>query len=499
MNQNISTPYTETQKVGVETNWERLCSYTPWVILAYFTIHLITRSLLSTNLGVDEAQFVGDTDFQLLYSNSHPPLYNWLVRIVLEITGWHWHIALPLLKNIILTTMYLLAFDLVKRLTKSNIPATLAAVSFLLMPQIIWQSQVTLAHTVLATFSAVATLHAITLVLQKNSLVNYCWLAIALAIGTLAKFHFLLFVISFVIAVCTVPAARKLIHKGKALLALILFTALVLPSLSTALQNLKFSSRRMDKLLQPEKSGPWYDLPFVGMDGVLSLATAFLASMGLVLLVAAIIFAFHKPAKLPKGNTVRMCCAKLFWRTSSICLSVFALIILFSDMHLVHERYITPFVIPLPLALILFWKLEDIPVAAGRLMIFGIFLMSTALAGTNIMFTQGKHILAYPYQHFAEGLKKQFGNNIHLQTLKGQDFGNLMIHIRKKGESRYVATHQEVIAVWPLNSEKIPAILRRKVGDRYKPAGPVFTQSASYLFTSGSNVTMRAQRFIRIK
>ncbi len=497
MSQNISTPYTETKKVGVETSWERLCSYTPYIVLAYFALHFLTRIVLSTNLEVDEAQFVGDTGFQLLYGNSHPPLYNWLVRIVLELTNWHWHVAIPLLKAAILGSTYLLAFDLTKRLTKSNISATLAVISFLLMPQIIWQSQVTLAHTVLATFSTIATLHAITLVVQKNRLLSYLWLATALAIGTLAKFHFLIFVAAFIVAVCTIPSIRKLVHKGKALLAMLFFTALTAPSLIAAAQNLKQSTQRMNKLLNPETTTVWYDLPYIGVDGLLSLITAFAASMGLVLLIAIITYIHHRPSKLEKGNTLRQSCATLFWRSSAISLGIFALIVLFSDMHMVHERYITPFLIPLPFALILFWKMEDIPVATGRLMIFGAFMMLAALIGANGMFMYGKHALAYPYQQFAEGLKKQFGNDINIKTLRGRDFSNLVIYIKKKGQNRFIPDHKEVIAVWRSNSKTIPVTLRKKLGKQYRQASPVFSQTASYIFTSGPYVTMRAQRFIR--
>ena len=83
---------------------DRFAARTPRLILAYMLILIGLRVSLSPFLEIDEAEMVGNTDFRLLYANFHPPLYNWLLRVVLEITSWNWALSCALVKYPLLGT-----------------------------------------------------------------------------------------------------------------------------------------------------------------------------------------------------------------------------------------------------------------------------------------------------------------------------------------------------------------------------------------------------------
>ncbi len=68
----------------------------PWLVIGYIAALFVLRLTLSPFVEWDEAQFPGNVHLALTYGNSHPPLFNWLVRGALEATGWNWPIAVGL-------------------------------------------------------------------------------------------------------------------------------------------------------------------------------------------------------------------------------------------------------------------------------------------------------------------------------------------------------------------------------------------------------------------
>ncbi len=379
---------------------EHWCRYVPWLIVGYFCLQFLTRILVSSNLEVDEAQFVGATDLRLLYANSHPPIYNWLVRLALEITNWSWSIALPLVRNVILLVMYLLAFDLMFLLTRSYFRSAVVIVCLLVLPQIVWQSQVTLAHSVLVACGCVATLHALVLVYQSGRWTDYAWLGLAVTIGFLAKFNYALFLVSMIIAIFLVPHVRKQFEFRKILLSVSIFLVCLIPIIYTAISNLAESSGRIKKLYRSTDYA-WFDLPYLGIDGLFSSVGAFLAWAGPLLLMFAILH-FLLLLKLPSvGSEQRKCrdvFSNLFGLICLVGVSLFALIILFADMHFVHERYFTPLLMALP-----FWFVLKFPIVANvqarvGLLRFGLILMLCALIGANSLAMFGNHSLSFPYR-----------------------------------------------------------------------------------------------------
>ena len=461
---------------------DKVCRYTPFVILAYFAVHYLLRVIFSTNLEVDEAQFVGSVDLQLLYGNSHPPLYNWLVRLFLEVTGWNWHIALPLLKNMLLAGTYILGFDLVYRVTGNHRSAALSLVGLLLMPQILWQSQITLAHSVMVAFGVVATLHALVMVMTTKSWLSHIWLAVALAIGALSKFNFFLFVLAFAISYYIHAYGRRSINIGKSLVTLALYIAFTAPSKVAAVLNIDQSAGRMKKLYRDTLLEKWIDLPYLGIDGLVSFFSAGLASVGLVLLAFYAAYRFNSKDISGEIDPGRALFANLFLTTVYAGLTIFALIVLFADMHHVHERYLTPLLVVVPFAIVLKWPLERSLTASRHLLKLGMFMMCLCLIGVNSVIMMGSHALAYPYKEFALGLERKFGSDVSIVAARHMDGANIMLKMPEAKLYDGTGNPAKIILVWRKKHESSREGFIARFKGAYDVSGEVFRQEQHYYF-----------------
>ena len=164
-------------------------------LLLYFAVQLMSRLLVSEAVELDEAQQLVWTQQLSLGYGTQPPLYSWLQWAAFQLFGVSLF-ALALLKNLLLAATYVFTF-LAARLALPQRPALLAAASMLLLPQLGWEAQRDLTHSVLVTAMAAATLWlALRLVLRapaQRRAADYAWLGVALAAGSLGKYSFVFF------------------------------------------------------------------------------------------------------------------------------------------------------------------------------------------------------------------------------------------------------------------------------------------------------------------
>ncbi|WP_420394381.1 glycosyltransferase family 39 protein [Acuticoccus sp.] len=337
----------------------------PWQVALVVALYVIAlgavRLGLSPFLEIDEAQFVGAVDLRLVYANSHPPLYNWLVRGALELTGWRWPLAVAFVKAALLATTYLLVFDAVRRLAGPT-TGVLALALAALMPQVSWMSAHTLAHSVLVLAGAVGVVAALTATARRATSAAFLALGVAAAVGALGKANIVLLLGGLTVAATLDPFWRGRFADLRALLAPAAFALLAGPAYLAAALQLEASTARVAKLYD---DGPFsaLDVPLVGLDGVLSLALSALASGGLVALLVAI-FARTPPPLDEAAEATR----RLLWRAMGIGLGALAALVAAADATVVHERYLIPLLAPLPVVAALHlsgWPRRGAVVAAG--------------------------------------------------------------------------------------------------------------------------------------
>jgi hypothetical protein len=480
---------------------EEIAAWTPLLILVYFAAQVLIRVSLSANLETDEAQFVGQTYLALGYNNSHPPLYNWLVAGALALTGGYWPAALSLVKNLFLAGTYLLSFDIARRVTGRALPGLIIVAGFLLLPQIVWKSQVTLAHSVLVMFAVVAVLHAVVYAVEQGDMASFLWLALTAAIGALAKYNFFLVLTATLIAAYSIPYMRKRLFTSKLALSFGILAIAMVPHYLWALQNLGQTTARMAKLERESSIFVAIDPPYLGIDGFLSLVVS-IAAWAAPLLVAWFAirhFAGGAPAEhdLPQKERIRTY-ARFFGRTPLIAMGAFAAIVLFGDLHSVRERYLTPMLMPLPFWLAFAWPLEDRPRAPLHFLRIGTVIAVLMVTAWPLWIMFGKDQFAYPYQAFTQSIDEAVPGQFAVIGPHDKYGANIAVRLQRAEPWDDGSRADQVVVLWePKNERSGPNGLAGRLGSGFAPRGPAIVMNAPYDNFSGEEARLNAQLYAR--
>ncbi len=191
----------------------------PLLFLAYFSLQILLRTVVGGGLGIDEAELMLTAQTLEWGYGAQPPLYSWIQHGLFALFG-ETIFALSLLKNFFLYLTYLALFRLLCDHYDRKI-AGLATLSLLLLPQIGWESQRALSHSVLATAMASVTLLLFFRLLMSRNLWLYFLFGIAVALGILSKFNFALLPIALLVTAISLRSTRGAILNLRILLSLV--------------------------------------------------------------------------------------------------------------------------------------------------------------------------------------------------------------------------------------------------------------------------------------
>lgn len=476
---------------------EDVARWTPLLILLYFAAHFLIRVALSASLETDEAQLVGATHFALGYGNSHPPLYNWLVGAVFALTG-HWPVSVASVKAVLLAGSYLLAFDIMRRITGRALPGLIVCCAFLLLPQVVFKSQITLIHSVLVMMATIGAMHAIVLIVQRGDLMSFAWLGLAAALGALAKYNFFIALVALLAAAVSIPAIRrKLLRPGLALSASV-FGVLFAPHLVWALDNWAATTSRISKMERVNDAPVGLDIPYIGLDGLIDLALSFLAWAGpLIAVWFAIRWLTAPAADAPSSGGAADDWRRFFARTTLIGFGGFTLFIALGDMHAVYERYLTPLLISLPFWMALGWPLEDgktAPMHFARVGGVVALLMLTAWPAWAIF---GRDQFAYPHAAIAADLANAVSGPFEVMSPHDKYAANIVIRLPRAALWKQDGLADQVVILWDNRSGRKPEGLIARLGPAYAPRGPELSMRHPYDNLSGAEARVKAQLYAR--
>lgn len=471
---------------GEDALWGRLARWAPAAIALYALVLVLVRVQLSPFLEVDEAEFVGRVDLRLVYDNSHPPFFNWLARAALEVTGWDWPLSLALVKYGLLGAFHWFVFDAARRLGGDR-AGVLALSASAFLPQVVWMSAVTLAHSIAVMACAAGVVWAASRLSQSRRLELYLALGAFAAAGALSKFNFALFLAPFLAAIALDPAHGAILRDRRAWAALGLFFVLIAPSHLAAALNLADSAGRIEKLYRPGDLA-WLDPPLLGVDGLVTLVVAFLAWAAAALAVWAIARRLDGAWRLepPSAGFERV-----LGRAMALALGLFAAIVLFADMHKVEERYLTPLLTPLPIFLAVAWPLRRSALAV------------TALASTLYlavapsfwaMAAFGKHRFGLPYAAIAESIAAAAPEPLPIITARHDDAANLILALGWTGAASpaYAPIQDAALLVWRGAGD--PPL--RFAPERFAPEGSTQTYSGRYANAYDGDVVYSFQKIV---
>lgn len=378
----------------------------PAALAFYFLLHLLIRINLSDSLELDEAEAVFHSQRPAWGYGSQPPLYNWLQWLFFSVFGLNLF-ALALLKNLLLAATYLCTWFLARPLIGIH-AATAAASSLILFPQIGWESQRDLTHSVLLTCVASATLWGYFALLRNPARSRFALLGLLVGLGLIAKYNYVIFLGGLVAASVVVGEHRRIVWNRNLLVSAAVTLAVVLPHGLWLLHHLGAASAgTLRKMAEGTRDAGYFANAATGL---LSLSVAILGFAWVLTLVYALA---SRPWWKQLALERRSPHARFFLSFYTSCLALLLVVVLTGEVGKIKDRWIEPLLFSLPVAL--FVLLPALPrkamlirvsqVVAGLALAILLLIPARVLIGPML----GKYVRQhYPYPELSDELTRRF-------------------------------------------------------------------------------------------
>ncbi len=346
------------------------------VLAAYFIVQVVVRFIIPHGLELDEAEQVYVSQWLLPGYGAQPPFYNWLQHGAIKIFGIS-IVTLSGLKGLMLFLSYMFYYLAARQVLEDKRLAVIAALGLLTVPQISFEAQRDLSHTVAAIFGASFFLYALLRVISRPSLLAFLIFGIATGIGGITKYNFAVLPIAAGLAVLMDREMRRTVLSWKLLPAAILALAIVTPHALWLLDNFNDASQGTLKKLAGDDAG------LIGgiASGLGSLTIGFFSFVALTAIIFAAVYREYIKAIM----RARSRWTRLVGRILVLSLGLIVLMILFAGFENVRDRWLTPLLLATPLYLALKVDAAKIPVEVSLKRLWGVaiiimLLIPTALA-----------------------------------------------------------------------------------------------------------------------
>ncbi|MCI4665649.1 MAG: glycosyltransferase family 39 protein [Neomegalonema sp.] len=474
----------------------RIAQAAPFAIIAYILALATLRLYFSDFLQVDEAAFVGQVGLQLVYDHARPPLFNWLTRLFLELTGWDWALSLAIVRLGALAAFHWFTFDTARRIAGPRIALLALAVSAFL-PQIVWMSAIGLARTTLAMAFAAAALNALVRLFEDPSLKRWAIFGALAAFGMLSHFSFVLFLAPVLISVLLEPELAYAFRNRKHMAVGAGVFALICAPVGVAGIVSLWSGAGLASTLFA-RSNSWLsavDVNYVGVDGFITLIISIIAWVAPAALLWTGARAYDRTIGPLVGPAHAF--AQVMARAIIIGLAALALMTLLLDVHRVQERHLSPLFSFLPIYLAIAWPLRwssaAVAAAAGA-----IYLLTLPAFSLMVLF-DGKQRFAVPYERVAAQILRQTeGRILPILSDRRDDKANLTLALKGQAATRSTyeraAESNQVVLVWRGRTTPPPRIIPENFG----AAARIFTIVAPLTNSSGAEMVYRFQLFEKL-
>ncbi len=250
---------------------------------AYFLLHVIIRVLVSGSTELDEAEQVLLTQQLAWGYGSQPPLYTWLQSALFHLFGLG-ILPLALLKNALLFCLYFFIFLTTREMTGEDRPAVAAMVSLLFIPQIAWESQRDLTHSVLGTAMMAVTLYAVARICRRGNIVDYLLFGLFAGLGVLGKYNVAVALAALLLAWLSLPEFRFRFVHPRILLSFAVFLLITGGHLGWALTHMNATLRQADTFQREALSVAWLDY-LHGSAGLVRSIVSFVIPLAIVFLI----------------------------------------------------------------------------------------------------------------------------------------------------------------------------------------------------------------------
>ncbi|MGX5842019.1 ArnT family glycosyltransferase [Mesorhizobium sp. ArgA1] len=279
------------------------------------------------------------------YGGSQPPLYTWLARLVAAVVGTN-ILALKIVKYLLIAGALASSFLAVRRLGYSSRAGTAAMFGLLLFPQMVWEMQHALTHSIAAFCFSVVLFLALVELVQRRSLTAYVLFGVAIAAAILSKYNNVIFLSALLLSTLSLRETRSVILNRQFLISVVVALLLCLPTLTWSLTHTDQLLSHARGFGMTRESGV-IATAFNGMRG-LGKAMLYFAVLPVGVFAVAFLIAWKRPAPSPQPTPWS---EKLVWRTIAFALAITIVLVLASGATQFRDRWMLPVLVLLPVAL----------------------------------------------------------------------------------------------------------------------------------------------------
>ncbi len=199
-------------------------------ILLYLIAHLAARLAMAPTLGIDDAeQTLFAQHFVWGYRFRQPPLFTWLLLPAFEVFGVN-IAAVSVVRYLLLGAGYAFIYLTARRVIADPACAALAVFSYAMIYVFAYYAHHDLTHTTALATAIAATFYVFTRLAERPSLAHYLLFGLAIGVGTLTKWNFLMLAVGLPLTCLVLKDHRRLVLTWKSLPAMAVAGLVVLPS-----------------------------------------------------------------------------------------------------------------------------------------------------------------------------------------------------------------------------------------------------------------------------
>lgn len=325
------------------------------LLAGYFLLEFAVRLTMPYGLRFDESQQALFSQWLTLGYDSQPPLYNWIQTLTVSAFGLSLA-AISIVKNVILFLVYVSYYRLAREILSDKLFAAIATLSLLTIPQLFWEAQRDLTHTVMQLLTINLFLYGIARTLKAPSAGAYIFTGIALGLGMLSKYNFVLLAAAAIVAVLMRPQGRARVFDKRLLLTLLFAALIFLPHGLWLIHNLDIASgRTLGIMEQDAPKGVFSKL----VKGPLEFVKLVVVICAPTLAVYALVFGRTFFGSLRQSNEWTR-----FFDVLFVVIGLLVLVLIVTiGMTALRDRWLLPFLFLMPIYLCLKMELAGVKAA----------------------------------------------------------------------------------------------------------------------------------------
>ncbi|MGB8276118.1 MAG: glycosyltransferase family 39 protein [Alphaproteobacteria bacterium] len=318
--------------------------YGPWLalyIVLFFGLHLAFVHAA----GVDDvAETIFAQSLQWSYWERQPPLYTWLLWAVYQTAGVS-VVSLFLLRYALVTVILVFYYLCARRLVADRRLVLLTAFSPLLIYSIGWSAHVGFSNTMVLMAAIMGSFYAFLRIAQDGSAGAYAGFGAGIAAGLLAKYGFLVFILSLLAAAVLDGALRRRIFHPRMLLAVAAAALLAGPYLLFGFEGMERVQPVFNSAMNQYHAESYLANVGRGFARLFVAVTMFLSPFIVIALAAFPRAILDGRTGAPDGFDAR----RLFERFFVIVLAILVVGILFGGVDNYKSRWMHPMLMLAPL------------------------------------------------------------------------------------------------------------------------------------------------------